>query len=132
MNVEIAGPAVPHLTRRDILTFVRGVMLRLDEQFDEISIALVNDRTMRGLNRKFRAKNRTTDVLTFPGERSCEIVISIDQARRQAASEKHSLPTEIRYLLLHGILHGLGYDHECDQGEMNALELRVREAAGLD
>lgn len=132
MNVEIAGPAVPHLTRRDIIGFVRKVMLAVEREFDEISIALVNDRTVRGLNRKFRGKNRSTDVLTFPGDDSCEIVISLDQARRQAAAEGHSLPTEIRYLLLHGILHGLGYDHEKDEGQMNALELRVREAVGLD
>ncbi|HKB80147.1 MAG TPA: rRNA maturation RNase YbeY [Thermoanaerobaculia bacterium] len=132
MNVEIAGPGVPHLTRRDIIGFVRKVMLAVEREFDEISIALVNDRTVRGLNRKFRGKNRSTDVLTFPGDDSCEIVISLDQARRQAAAEGHSLPTEIRYLLLHGILHGLGYDHEKDEGQMNALELRVREAVGLD
>jgi probable rRNA maturation factor len=132
LNVEIAGPGVPHLTRRDIIGFVRKVMLAVEREFDEISIALVNDRTVRGLNRKFRGKNRSTDVLTFPGDDSCEIVISLDQARRQAAAEGHSLPTEIRYLLLHGILHGLGYDHEKDEGQMNALELRVREAVGLD
>ena len=86
---------------------------------------------MRGLNRKFRGKSKTTDVLTFPGEDSCEIVISIDQAKRQARTEKHSLATELRYLLLHGILHGLGYDHEADDGEMNALEVQIREKVGL-
>ena len=104
---------------------------RLDE-FREISIALVDDATMRSLNRRFRHKNKTTDVLTFPGEASCEIVISIDQARRQAAHEKHSIATELRYLLLHGILHGLGYNHESDNGEMNELELEIRDAVGLD
>jgi probable rRNA maturation factor len=89
---------------------------------------------MRELNRKFRRKNKTTDVLTFRGDDSShlgDIVISIDQARRQAADEKHSLATEIRYLVLHGILHALGYDHEIDKGEMSALELRVRERVGL-
>ncbi len=87
---------------------------------------------MRNLNRKFRNKNKTTDVLTFPGEDSCEIVISVDQARRQARDEKHSLATEVRYLLLHGILHGLGYDHETDNGAMNEVEVEVREKVGLD
>ncbi len=87
---------------------------------------------MRNLNRKFRNKNKTTDVLTFPGEDSCEIVISVDQARRQARDEKHSLATEVRYLLLHGILHGLGYDHETDSGAMNELEVEVREKVGLE
>ncbi len=98
----------------------------------EISIALVDDVKMRNLNRKFRRKNKTTDVLTFPGEESCEIVISVDQARRQAAREKHSIATELRYLILHGVLHGLGYDHESDNGEMNALERKTRDAVGLD
>ena len=107
-----------------------------------MSIALVDDDAMAELNRQFRKKNKTTDVLTFPADDSYsepsqkgrplgDIVISLDQARRQAADEKHSLATEIRYLILHGILHALGYDHETDKGEMNALEVTVREAVGL-
>jgi probable rRNA maturation factor len=85
---------------------------------------------MRRLNRQYRGKNKTTDVLTFPGERP-DIVISLEQARRQALAEGHSLATEVRYLILHGVLHALGYDHETDGGEMNALELRVRGRVGL-
>ncbi|MFP5246367.1 MAG: rRNA maturation RNase YbeY, partial [Thermoanaerobaculia bacterium] len=91
---------------------------------------------------KFRKKKKTTDVLTFPADDSYnepsatgrplgDIVISVDQARRQAADEKHSLATEVRYLVLHGVLHALGYDHETDNGEMNALEIEVRELVGL-
>ena len=59
------------------------------------------------------------------------IVISVDQARRQAAEEKHSLATEVKYLLLHGVLHALGHDHETDEGEMNELEVEVRRSVGL-
>ena len=59
-------------------------------------------------------------------------MISVDQARRQAVQEKHSLGTEVRYLIVHGVLHALGYDHESDNGEMNELELEIRAAAGLD
>jgi probable rRNA maturation factor len=89
---------------------------------------------MRELNRKFRRKNKTTDVLTFRGDGPLlgEIVISVDQARRQAADEKHSVAIEVRYLILHGILHAMGYDHETDNGEMHALELKVRAKVGLD
>ena len=94
----------------------------------ELSIAFVHDATMRALNRRFRRKDKTTDVLTFPDE----IVISLDQARRQARDEKHSLATEVRYLIAHGVLHALGYDHETDEGEMNALELVVRQRVGLE
>ena len=98
----------------------------------DVSIVFVDDSTMRRLNRQFRHKNKTTDVLTFPYDDACEIVISIDQARRQARSEKHSIATELRYLLVHGILHGLGYDHETDNGQMNDLEVEVREKVGLE
>jgi probable rRNA maturation factor len=147
-NVEVTGPAVPRLSRREIGEFVRRTLLtlakleRLDHEVSEVSVAFVDDEAMRELNKRFRKKDRTTDVLTFPaddsygdpardGRPSGDIVICIDQARRQAGDEKHSLATEVRYLLLHGILHALGYDHETDRGEMNALELEVRAAVGL-
>jgi probable rRNA maturation factor len=144
-NVEVTGPAVPRFSRREIAEFVRRVLiaLRVDDNIHEVSIAIVDDEAMRNLNRKFRKKNKTTDVLTFPADDSDadpnasgrplgDIVISIDQARRQATDQKHSLATEIRYLILHGILHALGYDHETDAGEMNALEIEVRQKVGLE
>lgn len=138
-NVEVTGSAVPRFTRREVAAFARRVLLavekldRLDREIDEVSIAFVDDEAMTALNRKFRRKNKTTDVLTFPGDDRFlgDIVVSVDQARRQAAEEKHSLATEVKYLILHGILHALGYDHETDQGEMNALELEVRAVVGL-
>jgi probable rRNA maturation factor len=130
LNVQISG-SIPRLSRREIVAFTRKVLLAAGEEMAEVSIALVDDDTMRNLNRQFRHKNKTTDVLTFPGEESCEIVISVDQARRQARDEKHSLATELRYLLVHGLLHALGYDHETDSGEMNALEVDVRQKVGL-
>jgi probable rRNA maturation factor len=144
-NVEVTGAAVPRFSRRELAEFVRRVLiaLRVDDDIHEVSIAIVDDDAMRNLNRKFRKKNKTTDVLTFPADDSDadpnatgrplgDIVISMDQARRQATDQKHSLATEIRYLILHGILHALGYDHETDSGEMNALELKVRQQVGLE
>jgi len=148
-NVEVTGTAVPRFSRREIAEFVRKVLIaldhlhRIDSEISEVSIAVVDDDSMRNLNRKFRRKNKTTDVLTFPADESDadphakgrplgDIVISIDQARRQAAEQKHSLATEIRYLILHGTLHALGYNHETDDGEMNALEVEVRAAVGLE
>jgi probable rRNA maturation factor len=144
-NVEVTGAAVPRFSRREIAQFVRRVLiaLRVDDDIHDVSIAIVDDEAMRNLNRKFRKKNKTTDVLTFPADDSDadpnatgrplgDIVISIDQARRQATDQKHSLATEVRYLILHGILHALGYDHETDSGEMNALELEVRGNVGLE
>ena len=148
-NVEVTGAAVPRFSRREIAQFARKVLIALDNlghiaaEISEVSIAIVDDEAMRNLNRKFRKKNKTTDVLTFPADDSDadpnakgrplgDIVISIDQARRQAADQKHSLATEIRYLILHGIIHALGYDHETDSGEMNALEVQVRAKVGLE
>jgi probable rRNA maturation factor len=143
-NVEVTGAAVPRFSRREIAEFVRKVLiaLRVDDNINEVSIAIVDDDAMRTLNRQFRKKNKTTDVLTFPADATDadpqahgrplgDIVISIDQARRQAADQRHSVATEVRYLILHGILHALGYDHETDQGEMNALEVETREKVGL-
>jgi probable rRNA maturation factor len=144
-NVEVTGAAVPRFSRREIAEFVRRILiaLRVDDDIQEVSIAIIDDEAMRNLNRKFRKKNKTTDVLTFPADDSDadpnakgrplgDIVISIDQARRQATDQKHSLATEVRYLILHGILHALGYDHETDIGEMNALEVDVRARVGLE
>ena len=148
-NVEVTGEAVPRFSRREMAAYTRQVLLalekldRMPDEISEVSIAIVDDATMTSLNRKFRRKSKTTDVLTFPADDSYndpsqkgvrplgDIVISIDQARRQAADEKHSIATEIRYLILHGLLHALGYDHETDHGEMNTLELEVRGAVGL-
>ena len=144
VNIEVSGAAIPRFSRREIAEFVRKVLiaLRVDDDIDEVSIAIVDDDAMRTLNRQFRKRNKTTDVLTFPADASDadpqahgrplgDIVISADQARRQAADQRHSLPTEVRYLILHGILHALGYDHETDDGEMNALEVEVRGKVGL-
>ncbi len=127
MIVDVGGAAVPRLSRREIASFARRVLRAARGGIAELSIAFVDDAVMRALNRKFRFNDKTTDVLTFPEE----IVISLDQARRQARHDRHSLATEVRYLLVHGILHALGYDHETDRGEMNALELKVREKVGL-
>ena len=131
MIVDVTGPAVPRLSRASIGDFVERVLRAARARgIAEVSIAFVDDDAMRALNRKYRRRNKTTDVLTFPGERP-DIVISLDQARRQALAEKHSLATEVRYLILHGVLHALGYDHETDEGEMNALEMKVRGRVGL-
>ncbi|MBS1792227.1 MAG: rRNA maturation RNase YbeY [Acidobacteria bacterium] len=104
-------------------------------------VAFVSDARMRVLNRDFRGKNATTDVLSFPfepdefepaGDFLGDIVISTEQARRQAAENGLGLETEIRQLILHGILHLCGYDHETDNGEMNRRELELRQRLAID
>ena len=100
------------------------------------TVAFVSDRRMRELNKTFRGKNSTTDVLSFPyqtdefeieTENLGDIVISLEQAARQAEDNNLDFETEIKQLILHGVLHLRGYDHETDQGEMNAIELEFRD-----
>jgi len=134
LTVDVTGLAVPRFSRTDITRFTLEVLRTVKASSREVSIAFVEDAAMKRLNKEFRGKNKTTDVLTFPSDDSyaADIVISLDQARRQARDEKHSLATEVRYLILHGVLHALGYDHETDNGEMDELEVAVREKVGLD
>jgi len=131
--IDVSGDAVPRFSRRDIAAFAQRVM-RAARAKGDLSIAFVDDDAMRALNKRFRRKDRTTDVLTFEGDPPAlgEIVISLEQAKRQAADEGHSLATEVRYLITHGVLHAMGYDHEMDDGEMNALEMKVRARVGLE
>lgn len=101
-----------------------------------VTVAFISDRKMRELNRRWRGKDKTTDVLSFPTEQSDfekveglelgDVVISIEQAARQAKQNKVALDNEVSQLILHGILHLCGYDHETDKGQMNKLELRLR------
>ena len=88
---------------------------------------------MREMNLRFRSVDKTTDVLSFPGEETPDgrhlgdIVVSAPTVQRQANERGHSCEREIRLLLLHGVLHCLGMDHERDDGEMEALERELRE-----
>jgi len=110
----------------------------------------VDDPAIRRLNCAFRGQDRPTDVLSFPwrkgfipskGGRARErelgaylgdIVISAQSARRNARAERHPTEHEILWLILHGVLHLLGYDHETDFGKMNGLERRLRARLKID
>ena len=87
---------------------------------------------MKSLNRQFRRKDKPTDVLSFPAEPGIqselagEIAISAEIATRNARTLGHSPAVEIKILVLHGILHLRGYDHECDNGEMARREKQLR------
>jgi probable rRNA maturation factor len=97
-----------------------------------VDVLLADDRTLRRLNREFRGKDKATDVLSFPaaeefqGEFAGDLAISLDTAARQAKEHQHSLRDEVRVLLLHGLLHLNGMDHESDRGEMAAREAELR------
>jgi probable rRNA maturation factor len=92
---------------------------------------VTHSREMRSLNSRFRGKDQATDVLSFPppvldNGFAGDIAVSIDIAARNARSLGHSLAQEVQILVLHGILHLAGYDHEHDEGEMAAREVRLR------
>ena len=100
----------------------------------EVSVLLTTDRRIRQLNREFRGKNKATDVLSFPADdfiRKLEgiagdLAISVDTARKQAAQQDHALTCELKVLMLHGLLHLAGHDHETDQGQMARKERLLR------
>jgi probable rRNA maturation factor len=101
----------------------------------EVSVLLTTDSGIRGLNRRFRKKNNATDVLSFPvddagfgqaGDVAGDLAISVETAARQAQGQGHKLAVELKVLMLHGVLHLAGFDHEADQGEMAAKEQKLR------
>ena len=99
-----------------------------------VSVVIAAGSTLRRLNRQFRGKDHITDVLSFPAafqpgskrQAAGEIVISAEVAARSAKALGHSVADEIKVLILHGVLHLAGYDHERDSGEMAGLEQRLR------
>src|SRR5262249_37588812 len=104
----------------------------------DVTVAIVPDARVRALNRTYRAKDKATDVLSFPSGPSPksevflgDIVIARGVARRQAKDAGHPEATEWRVLALHGFLHLLGYDHETDDGRMARVESRLRRTGGL-
>jgi probable rRNA maturation factor len=136
----------------DYTKFVERLIEKVPEVGDgEFAIAFVSDRRMEEINTLFRSQRATTDVLSFPYVRDeyelalyesnpeegngrsyppkrylGDIVISVEQAKRQAKAARHSFKREVQQLILHGVLHLCGYDHETDNGEMNARELELR------
>jgi len=96
-----------------------------------VSILLADDEELEHLNTAFRGKNKPTDVLSFPADELAkdhagDIAISLETAARQAKEFGHSLQSEVKILLLHGLLHLKGMDHERDEGEMERLETKLR------
>jgi probable rRNA maturation factor len=97
-----------------------------------VDVLLADDPTLRHLNKTFRNKNKATDVLSFPApsafavKHAGDLAISIETAARQAKTYGHTLAEETKILILHGLLHLFGEDHETDNGEMAAREATLR------
>jgi probable rRNA maturation factor len=98
----------------------------------QVTVLLTTDAAIRKLNRQFRGKNKATDVLSFPAEGpgaqgiAGDLAISVTTALKQAREQGHALTTEIKVLVLHGLLHLAGYDHEADEGQMARRERLLR------
>jgi probable rRNA maturation factor len=104
----------------------------------EFHCRITNDAELRSLNAQFRNNDHPTDVLSFPTGHAPatrvalgDIAISIQRARAQARAYHHAPEDEIRILMLHGVLHLLGMDHESDSGQMKRTETRWRRKLGL-
>ena len=96
----------------------------------EVNIYVTSSREMQDLNRRYRRKNKPTDVLSFPSRApgvAGDIAISLEIAAANAADIGHPLATEVKVLILHGLLHLAGYDHEIDDGKMLAREMALRQ-----
>jgi probable rRNA maturation factor len=138
------------LARRPLELFLRRVWDELGLEGTEVTICLVSDAEIERMNAAFRGKRGPTDVLSFPATeerwalrsnrgRRCpienrylgDIAISPATAGRNAKTYGRTLGNEIRILMLHGVLHLLGYDHETDRGKMDRLERKLRVRLGL-
>ena len=128
---------------RSLRPWVHSLVAELAPSASSFTVRFLSDREMRRLNATFRSRDRPTDVLSFPGDLDPgldgpaveadedlhlgDVAISVPTARRQAAAAGHSTSRELRLLLLHGLLHCLGHDHETDDGTMERLERKLRE-----
>ena len=117
-------------------TFAARAADAIGQSDSSATIAFVSDKTIRQLNRQFRGIDKATDVLSFPAGDTDEsvlgdIAISVDTADAQAKENGLNFDEEVAQLILHGLLHLCGYDHETDNGEMNKLELRMRKKLGI-
>ena len=127
-------PALPSV--RTLERFVTAAATAIPLR-GQVSVLITTDKKIRKLNRHYRGKNKPTDVLSFPAAQpkkpvrlsnriAGDLAISIDMASRQALLLDHPLSTELKVLILHGLLHLAGYDHEADKGEMARRELVLR------
>ena len=122
-------------------TFTARALKVASDRHPDVTVVFVSDRAMREINRQWRGKRGTTDVLSFPAAQSefeeaadatlGDVIISVEQAARQARDHGLKPDREIAQLILHGLLHLCGYDHETDNGQMNRLELRLRRRLGI-
>ena len=139
------------VSRRPLETFLRRVQKELGLGEASLAVCLVSDAEIARMNKTYRKKTGPTDVLSFPAiakrargslraaskkKKECEflgdVAIAPATARRYAKKNGRTLASELRVLILHGVLHLMGYDHETDTGQMDRRERRLRRELGLD
>ena len=129
----------PDVGVRTLRPWLEPLLSELVPSAESLTIRLVSDREMHRLNATFRGRDKTTDVLSFPGELEAladgemldpghlgDVVLSMPTTRRQAERHGHGVERELKILILHGILHCMGYDHPTDDGTMEHLAARLR------
>ena len=117
------------INRRDVGQFLQRLSPALDIADREFSVVFISDKAMRAYNRDYRGFDKPTDVLSFRGDDGYlgDILISAETAYNQASrSRTLTFESNLHRLMLHGLLHLMGYDHETDHGEMRAIERRYR------
>jgi probable rRNA maturation factor len=143
------------LSTRALESFLLRVRRELDLKQVQVTVCLVSDAEIAGMNQSFRKKHGPTDVLSFPAvklrkpkrsrrffisaapvssgseESLGDIAIAPAVAKRNAKNYGRTLPAELKILILHGVLHLLGFDHEADRGEMDRTEKKLRRRLGL-
>ncbi|MBB5345604.1 rRNA maturation RNase YbeY [Tunturibacter empetritectus] len=131
ITIESAAGLEATLSRSGLTSFLKRARVAVGLR-GKVEVLLSDDPTLRRLNRSFRGKNKSTDVLSFPTPAEIaqthagDLAISLETAARQAATYGHSLRDEVKILLLHGLLHLSGLDHETDNGEMATREAALR------
>ncbi len=120
----------PEASVRRLRPWLARVLDEVAPDAASLGVRFAGDRELRRANREYRGKDYATDVLSFPGDEGDghlgDVLISVPRAREQAERAGHSTEREVEILLLHGVLHCAGYDHETDDGEMERLERRLR------
>ena len=140
MTIEVVNrQRLARVDRNRLAELANETLSALGRANAEVTLVLVRDPAIRKLHRRFRGKDAATDVLSFPASDQLEkgaavvehdnlgdVVISTDTAVKQARDAGLSLERELSELVIHGVLHLCGYDHENDNGKMNRVELRLR------
>jgi probable rRNA maturation factor len=139
--IEIVNRQRAQPIPRSLNAFAERARSAVDKTDKTATIVFVSDAAIKKLNRQFRGKNYATDVLSFPTQAEefefenqshlGEVVISTQRAAAQAKENGLTFRNEVQQLILHGLLHLCGYDHETDDGEMNRLELKLRKQLGI-